>query len=44
MTLKMATSPVRRVLDRLPTGGARRPDLSVAAYRSMFDPERDPDE
>ncbi|MFB6354696.1 MAG: hypothetical protein ABEJ92_11500 [Halobacteriales archaeon] len=35
------SSPVRRVLDRLPDDGARRPQLSVAAYRSAFDTVRD---
>lgn len=37
----MSTSPVRRVLDRLSDGGARRPQLSVAAYRSAFESDRD---
>lgn len=40
----MATSPVRRVLDRLPTRGARRAELSVAAYRTAFEVDRDPEE
>lgn len=40
----MSRSTVRRVLDRLPTGGARRADLSVAAYRTAFRVDRDADE
>lgn len=37
----MASSPVRRVLDRLPSTGARRSELSVAAYRFAFQVDRE---
>jgi len=32
----MAGSSLPRVLDRLPSAGARRPELFDAAYRSAF--------
>lgn len=37
----MARFPIRRVLDRFQAGGARRADLSVAAYRTAFTVESD---
>ncbi|MFB6360902.1 MAG: hypothetical protein ABEH59_06215 [Halobacteriales archaeon] len=40
----MSGSRLRRVLDRLPSTGARRPELSLAAYRSAFDVENGTDE
>ncbi len=40
----MAVSPVRRVLDRLPSAGTRRAQLSVAAYRTAFRADDDGDE
>jgi hypothetical protein len=35
----MSGSRWRRILDRLPSSGAERPDLSLAAYRTAFDVE-----
>lgn len=40
----MASSPVSSVLDRLPTVGSCRAELSIAAYRSTFPVDRDDEE